>query len=178
MYPKPEPGAVYARLTVVRNDSGRILCRCACGAEKTIAERHLTNGATRSCGCLRVENGERSPSEETRRKLSEQKVGILNPNYTFGFTGSPTFGTWCNMHKRCAEPGNPWYGGKGIAVCARWTGNPDGYYNFVDDMGLRPDGMVIDRIDSSKDYEPSNCRWLPGAENSGRAARRTDAPAA
>ncbi|MDR6432018.1 hypothetical protein J2782_001753 [Brucella pseudogrignonensis] len=65
----------------------------------------------------------------------------------------------------------PWYGGKGIKVCERWAG-ADGFSCFLEDMGRRPGGgWSIDRIDPTGDYEPSNCRWLPMAENVARAHR-------
>ncbi len=72
--------------------------------------------------------------------------------------------TWNQMHQRCYNPKAPYffhYGGRGIYVCARWhRDNPNGFDNFVTDMGLRPVGKCIDRINGKLGYEPANCRWL------------------
>jgi hypothetical protein len=72
--------------------------------------------------------------------------------------GHPIYQTWQSMLGRCRNKNNPAYdryGGRGIAVCERWTV----FKNFLADMGERPDDLSIDRIDNSKGYEPSNCRW-------------------
>jgi hypothetical protein len=67
------------------------------------------------------------------------------------------------MKSRCHYPGaiNYWlYGGRGITVCPRWNK----FVNFLDDMGVRPDGKTLDRINPDGDYEPSNCRWATPKE--------------
>jgi hypothetical protein len=66
------------------------------------------------------------------------------------------------MRSRCKNPAKIHYHGKGIRVCKRWNL----FENFLSDMGERPDGMTLDRIDSSGDYEPNNCRWATPKEQS------------
>lgn len=75
--------------------------------------------------------------------------------------------TYQNMKFRCNDKNNHRYGGRGIKVCERWLEpRGAGFWNFVEDMGERPEGMSIDRIDNDSDYEPSNCRWATKIEQS------------
>ncbi len=72
-----------------------------------------------------------------------------------GMTDTPTYNSWVLMHKRCRNKNNPRYGGIGISVCERWIS----FTNFYEDMGERPTGMSIDRIETCKGYFKDNCRW-------------------
>lgn len=98
-----------------------------------------------------------------------RKCGLATRGHTVhGMAHSPTYSVWEGMKRRCHNPRSPkyeYYGGKGIQVCERWHKFP----NFLADMGERPEGLVIDRIDSDGNYEPGNCRWVTAKENNDKA---------
>lgn len=76
---------------------------------------------------------------------------------------TPTYYSWTAMKARCNQPGNkdwPRYGGRGITYDPRWAD----FVSFYDDMGDRPEGMTLDRIDPDGNYERSNCRWATASE--------------
>jgi len=82
------------------------------------------------------------------------------------------YSTWKSMRRRCNSPSSPSfknYGGRGIAVCEKWNAS---FHAFVEDMGERPPGYSIERIDVNGDYEPSNCKWIPRNHQS-RNTRRS-----
>lgn len=135
-----------------KNGRTRWNCRCDCGAETIVASGHLRNGHTQSCGCFR--------RQETARRKTKHG-GTKNRHQT------PEFRCWVGMRQRCYNQnctGFKYWGGKGVAICARWNGI-DGFANFLADMGPKPTAShSIDRINSDGNYEPGNCRWATRKE--------------
>ncbi len=91
-----------------------------------------------------------------------------------GFHNTRTYHSWEGMKQRCLNPKAtkyPEYGARGITVCERWRR----FENFLLDMGVRPEGKTLDRIDGNGNYEPDNCRWatpLEQQQNTLRYGRR------
>lgn len=143
-------GQTFGRLTVVCRVEGAARvkweCQCSCGNTKQVQSNHLTTGKIVSCGCWLKES------------VSQRRFRHGAPHSSDPLLRS-TYQTWCNMRRRCGNPRNKdyaRYGGKGIAVCERWSV----FQNFLDDLGIKPTAEHgIDRIDYKKGYEPGNCRW-------------------
>ncbi len=85
----------------------------------------------------------------------------------------PLYNTWRNMRARCNRKTHPRYadwGGRGIEVCKRW----DSFKVFADDMGDRPTGHTLDRVDNNKNYTPDNCKWSTISEQNSNQRIRKD----
>lgn len=104
-----------------------------------------------------------------------QRNGDLEKHYSksHGMHDSPEYQVWVNMIQRCTNPKNnryKHYGGRGITVCERWRK----FENFYTDMGKRPNGLSIDRINNNGSYEPKNCRWATSSEQQLNKRPRTN----
>ena len=147
-------GKTFGRLKVVcreENDNSggaRWLCICLCGKESIVFGSSLRKGATRSCGCYSAE-------QSAKRCKAQAKHGM---------EGTPTYRSWAAMKDRCLNKSSkdfPAYGGRGVTVCSKWSGS---FETFLDDMGSRPEGMTIERVDNAKGYFHKNCKWATRAE--------------
>ena len=90
-------------------------------------------------------------------------------------TKHPLYTVWHSMIERCRNPNfKQWhrYGGRGIYVCERWSRKKgEGFWAFVEDMGPRPEGYVMDRINNEEGYSPDNCRWITRKESQRNQSR-------
>ena len=99
-------------------------------------------------------NKGRKFSEETKEKIRKKSL-------KHGMSGTKTYESWASMKARCLNPNHKNYknyGGRGIVICECWLGK-NGFQNFFNEMGEKPKGLSIDRIDNNKGYCKSNCRY-------------------
>ncbi len=128
------------------------LCLCDCGNRSDIPLSNLIQGKSKSCGCLANEL-----SVLRGTKHGHAKRGRV----------SATYRCWRNMISRCADTSDKDYGGRGITVCERWLS----YKNFLEDMGEKPSGLTIERMNNDAGYNPQNCCWATRSQNNSNRRR-------
>lgn len=122
-------------------------CKCDCGNEVIAIGGNLKAGVKKSCGCLLIK-------------------GAADRVRTHGMSSTPIYKLWCSMVKRCSNQNDKDYsnyGGRGIKVSTNWLS----FENFYKDMGDRPQGLTLDRIDTNSSYCKDNCRWATPKEQNG-----------
>lgn len=141
-------------LTILPEGRAEVVCnRSNCGHRWEVLRCNLVSGRVRSCGCYRDE-------------VAADRSRILHTTHghTINSKESPTFLSWKAMRTRCYNQKHVAYhnyGGRGVKVCEEWVNS---FEAFLRDMGVRPDGLTLDRIDNNMDYTPFNCKWSTKSE--------------
>lgn len=140
------------------------LCRCDCGNDHVVRGSTLRYGTVVSCGCYNKEV-----------TAARSALRATHGRYRKNAPDDPTFSSWKSMHRRCAaKPGShhhEYYVARGISVCERWSS----FDAFLEDMGPRPLGKTLDRVNGALGYAPENCRWATPKEQANNRRRRVDA---
>jgi len=149
-------GHKYGKLTVLELDQQKStkkrkfwICICECGNKTTVLGDNLKGNKTKSCGCLQVEN--QLVQAAKRKKWGKELL--------------PTRHVWQLMWRRCKNPKDgvyKHYGAKGIKVCEEWKS----FDKFLEDMGIKPEGLSLERKDVNGNYCPENCCWATTLEQS------------
>ena len=142
LHPESKLTFICDSATRLKERKGFFLCECGNITQSTI--QNVKRGASKSCGCVKDKNA----ADRFR---------------SHGLRDHPMYHTWNSMMQRCFNPKNTaycYYGGAGITVCDRWADKHTGISNFIEDMGPRPAGLTLDRVDVKGSYCKENCRWV------------------
>lgn len=140
-------GQRFGRLVVLeeapknKREGPSWVCRCDCGNICVAHRKELRRGDTKSCGCWKKETLKNRGAKHNKK----------------------TQKSWRGMMNRCYDSKDkryPYYGGRGIKVCDKWHN----FENFYEDMGDKPEGLTLERVNTNGDYEPSNCKWATWKE--------------
>ncbi len=156
-------GKLFGNLTALNYLGNRFwLCRCSCGKEVKVDGRDLNSGKTKSCGCVFKSLEFKAKS---RKNMLELRMRDPLLTTTHGLHDSSEYTTWDMMKQRCTNPKNKMYehyGARGISICKEWLND---FGQFYKDMGPKPKGFTIDRIDNNQGYNADNCRWVSQQDN-------------
>lgn len=154
-------GMLFGQLRVIKamptvekygRKHGAWICICSCGTKIKTLTNTLTSGHTTSCGCGKWNHA---------ADHGHARVAYVSAEYC----------AWQQMLARCYYPGNysyKNYGKKGITVCPRWRKS---FRNFMSDMGNRPTGLSLERVNRHKGYSPNNCRWATRQDQANNTSR-------
>ena len=178
-------------------------CKCACGKEVIVRGANLRSGNTKSCGCSRrrkskrhgkmvlelfcgsIVLGKSNPKSKTTkwvtccsfcgRSHSHSEHRIRNGKSPLCGCLQRTYTSWKKMIERCTYKKHPQfedYGGRGIGIAEKWRRS---FCEFLKDMGPRPNGKTLDRIDNDGDYSSRNCRWATPTQQAATRRKRQSA---
>ena len=145
-------GQRFGKLIVIKRAENKDketkwLCKCDCGKETVVFSANLLRNHTKSCGCLKFQQGR---------------------NIKHGFSGTSLNGIFFGIKSRCYVKSckeYKYYGGRGIKMCDEWLNNQKSFYDWAINNGYKK-GLTIERINVNGNYEPNNCKWIERKEQS------------